>query len=349
MATRRRPVKREAARRSSSKPKSSRRRLNMDKARKKQEEIDSRSSSSFHEIKEGWNYFFVMPPWDDDVDVIWKEVQQHRFLVCPRHATEGKKDCMICTELRKTKSSEFSEQYALKSRGFFNAIRKADIKKKDPDTVGILALSSAIFREVIDYINDEDKDISDPEAAIPIGIHRRGKGLRTRYKIKFGEAVNISAYLTDKIMDALHNLDDMKAAQPASVKDMRKAIRGAADDDDDFEDDDLDGEEEIDSDEEFDGEDLAEEDDLLSEPEEEEPEEEEIEEEEEEYELEDDGEEPEEEAEEEEIEEEEDEFEPEEEEPPRRRKAKPAGRGRVRKNSRERPATKRRKVKRRRA
>jgi hypothetical protein len=311
--------------------------LDMDKARQKQKEVEDRSSGDFLELKEGWTCVYLLPPWSEE-GVIWKEVEQHGRLVCPKR-TAGK-DCMICDEMVKRGrkgDSDFVEQHKMRSRAFFNCVRKEDIRKllsAPASVVKVLAVSHGVFREILEYINDEDIDPSNPETAVPLGIKRTGKGMRTRYKVKFGDATDISKYVTAKVMEVLHDLDVLRAAQPATTKDMRKAIRGAADE----EDDDFDGDEEDITDEDTEEQDDAdgsegagsEEDEVFEEPEdgaEEEQEEEDGDEAEGEEEIEDegDGEEGDEDAEPEEDEPEEDgpeeepeEEEPEEEEPPPR-------------------------------
>jgi len=214
--------------------------LDLSKVKKKQEELDNRSTSDFHEIKEGFNYYYIMPPWSDE-GVIWKEVQQHGTVgVCPKAAV--KKECILCEEIKKRirkGDTDFADNNKLRSRAFFNAIKKDDIKKCDPSCVKILALSPSIFEEVISFITEEDRDISDPTAAVCLAIKRKGKAMRTRYTIKFGLPVDISKYVTDSVIEGLYDLDSIRAAQPAGIKDLRKAIRGAADEEDEDDEEDI--------------------------------------------------------------------------------------------------------------
>lgn len=262
---------------------SKKRRLNLAAARKKQKEMEERGGNEFHELKEGWNFFAILPPWDDDVDVLWKEVQQHGRLVCPE-ATVGKQ-CILCAEVRrrmKKGDTDFADEHRLRSRAFFNAIRKEHIKKKDPAGVKVLGVSSTVFEAILEQITDEEVDISDPKAAVIVAIKRKGKGIRTRYpKVKFSDPIDISKYITDDIMGALWDLDALRYAQPATTKELKKAIRGAADedgDDEDFDDlssdegtetsgDDEFGEDDLSSDEDGGSEAEGEEDELLGEPE----------------------------------------------------------------------------------
>lgn len=212
------------------------RKLNIERAREKADELESRSDSEFHELKQGKNFFFIMLPWSDDVEVIWKEVQQHQMLVCPSKAADGKRKCILCEETRRRRKkgdSDFASNWRLRSRGLFNAIRKEHIKQKDPSNVKILGVSTTVFRDIIEHIIDNDLDISDPEAAIPVCIKKTGEKLKTRYNTAFGSPIDISRYLTDDVMGALWDLDAAQAAQPAGDKELRKAIRGAADEDDD--------------------------------------------------------------------------------------------------------------------
>lgn len=242
---------------------SGRRKMDMDKVRKKAEEIASRSQGEYHEIKQGWNYFFIMPPWSDEL-VSFKEVERHDMYVC---AKKLRGSCILCNEYRKRLKrgdTEFTDKYRLKPTGFFNAVRKADIKKSDPDTIRVLRCSPTVFGEIIEFIGDEDVDISDPSAAYVVGIKRKGTGLQTRYKVKVSsEPLDISRYVTDKFLEGLFDLDTIRAALPASDKDLRKAIRSVADDgdaDDGFDEDDLADDDTLAGDDDSDADDLADDD-----------------------------------------------------------------------------------------
>jgi hypothetical protein len=252
---------------------------NMEKVRRKSEELESRGGSrDMHDLKQGWNFFWILPPLPGQ-DECFKEVQQHRLAVCPKAASDGEKPCDVCKEITKRSRKgdvDFVDEMRLKSRGFFNAVRRDDLKKKDPDNVKILPVSGGVLREIAEFMADEDVDISDPQAAILLGIKKKGQKQATRYKVKLSsEPVNIEKYLTDAVLDAMYDLDKARATQPATTKELRKLIRGAADEEDedespDFEDDDLedeDGEEEE--------EEEAEEDELFEDPDGEEEEEEE--------------------------------------------------------------------------
>lgn len=247
-----------------SKRRLARRDIDFDEAEKKQKELEDRSSGDYHEIKQGKNFFYICPPWADDVKVLWKEVQQHGLgLVCPKYSGYDK-DCKICIERKKATrkgNTEFVDEFRLASRGFMNAIRKEDIKKGGP--VKILGVPGGVFEQIVDHVTDERVNISDPEAAVFVMIKRKGKGKATRYSpLKFGDPRDISEWITDEVYENLENLDEIRSVQPATVEEQRKAmskfLKGDADDDQDFEDDDLD------SDDDFEGE--SEEDELFDEP-----------------------------------------------------------------------------------
>lgn len=214
--------------------------MDLDKAAAKHREVEERSSGDLHDLKEGWNFLYLLPPWSDE-GVIWKEVEQHGRGVCPKRA-QGK-DCLVCAEMvkrAKRGDAEFVDTNRLKSRAFFNAVKKENVRKllTTPEAViKVLGASGVVFREILEYINDEKVDISDPSACVLLGIKKTGKGLRTRYKVKFGEPVDISKYVTKKVKDCLHDLDAFRFAQPMTIKEQRKLVRGAADDDDSFDDD----------------------------------------------------------------------------------------------------------------
>lgn len=233
------------------------RRLNTERARQTLDDIDEMSDKTeFHELKEGqWNVFYIMPPWRDDVDVVWKDVPQHGILVCPRYSDpERRRRCLMCEEIKKRVKRgdvEFRDKWGLRPRGLFNAIRKNVIEEADPKNIRVLALSKGIFAELLEYVHDEAVDISNPRAARPVAIKRNGKGLRTRYKLRIGEPVDISEFITDEVMEGLFDLDSLKAVQPASNKQMIKEIRGGEDDfdedDDNFRGDDLEDGEDFES------------------------------------------------------------------------------------------------------
>jgi len=224
-----------------------RRGIDFDEAAKKQKELADRSGGEFHELKVGWNYFYICPPWADEIRVLWREVQQHGLgLVCPPNSGYDK-PCLICKERKKALKkgdSDFADNFRLSSRGFMNAIRKEDIKSRGP--VKLLGVSSNVFEQIVDHVTDEKIDISDPEAAVIVAIKRKGKGKATRYpSVKFSDPINIAKYITDDVYEALNDLDTIKAVQPASEKAQRTAIRkfikGDADEDDFDDDEDLSG------------------------------------------------------------------------------------------------------------
>lgn len=244
--------------------------MDLDKARAKKKEVDERSGGDYMELKEGWNTVFILPPWSDE-GVVWKEVQRHGYHVCPAK-TVGKR-CIMCDELNRRKrkgDTEFVDEWRLKPTAYLNAILKTDVKAAEAGAVKVLRTSPSVFNEILDYIDDEDKDITDPTSAVPVMIKKTGTGMRTRYKTKFGDAIDISAFITPEFLkEALYDLDTIRAVMPASDKDLRKEIRGAADEDDD---DDADTGADDDDDEVTDDSE-EEEEELLEEPEDDEEEE----------------------------------------------------------------------------
>ena len=227
------------------------------KAAAKKKEIDNRNESIYHNIKPNqWHWVFIMPPWSDAGD-IWYEVEKHGLHVCPERL--GIRKCVICKEIRKQQkkgNSDFAQEFRLKPVAFLNAIRKEDVTTENPcSKIKVLRLTPRHFEELVDYILDEEIDLTDLEAAIPIGIKKTQKGTnwRTiRYKdLKFGNPIDISNRIDEKEMEeALFDLDTIRAAMPSSDKDMRKSIQealgGDPDEDDeeeiedDFDDDDKD-------------------------------------------------------------------------------------------------------------
>jgi len=212
-----------------------RRRIDFDEAKVRREEHSKMSKNTeFHELENAWNYFYVMPPWSDDAKVNFKEVQRHGMLICPEII--GIRACPVCAELKKRikrGDTEFVDQYKLKSRGLVNAIRKEDIQKRDPSCVKVLGMSTVTFGEFIEFICENEVDISDPSHATLFGIHKKGKGKGTRYSTQFAvKPVDVRAYITDKVMSAAANLDTFRGAQPATQKELMGVIREAADEDD---------------------------------------------------------------------------------------------------------------------
>lgn len=229
----------------------------MDRAKRKQQELESRSSSQYHNIPAGKrNWFFLLPGWTTEDGSVaeepWKEVMRHGMLVCPK-ATHGK-PCPICDRLRvesRKGNEDFVDRMKLGSRGFFNAVRKEHLKDMDPDNVKVLPLSPAAFRAVIDHITEEEIDITEPTAAVPVGIKRKGEKQATRYDVQFGTPTDVSRYVTEDIYSALINLDTFKGAKPASkdelLKALKKELREAADEDEYDSDGGEDGEEDADA------------------------------------------------------------------------------------------------------
>lgn len=236
--------------------------LDISKARAKQKEVEERNQSEFHDYKDGWNYFYLGQPWTtkgESAGAIWKEVQRHGFYTCPKHA--GKKNCPMCKEIRKRLKRgdmDFVDEWKLKPTAFTNACKKADIKKKDPDAWKALRLPQSVFADFLEWIVDEEQDPSDPTCAVIVGIKRTGKGFKTRYKLKMGEEVDISKYITEEILEGMLDLDTFRGAQPESEKTLRRAIKGKKrgdddwDDDDDLEEDDYEEDDDLEDDEDDD-------------------------------------------------------------------------------------------------
>lgn len=212
------------------------RKMDMGKAQQKAEEIEQRNQSEYHELQQGWNYFYIMPPYSDE-NVVWKEVQRHGLHVCPKLVG---RDCMACKEIKKRikrGDTDFVDENRLKTQGYMNALRKGDIKAMDPDLCKVLRASPTVFGEIVDFITEEKIDITDPTAAHFVRIHRKGTGMRTKYKTKVSsEAVDLSRWITEKVLEGMFDLDTIRATQPASDKELRKLIRGGADADDDDDD-----------------------------------------------------------------------------------------------------------------
>lgn len=227
------------------------REMDMESAKQKKKEIEKRNEGIFHEIRQKKgsyvaNYYYVMPSWrTKGKRDCWREVWRHKIYVCPYRML--KKKCVICDEIRKQDklgNTDFGREWAARPTGYVNAIRKEDIAKKSLDCLKVLRLSKVLFEQLVDHVNDEDDDISNPKKAVPICIKRKGINLETDYRdMTFGKAVDIRKYLTKEIGESLFDLDTAAFVQPASKKDMIKAIKGAADEDED-EDEFIDDEEE---------------------------------------------------------------------------------------------------------
>jgi hypothetical protein len=119
---------------------------------------------------------------------------------------------------------------------------------------------------MIEHADDEDCTLSNPYEAICVGIKRTGQGLRTKYKVKFLAPVDISAYLTDEVLEACDDLRTIQGTRPAKLEDLRKLTEGAEDEDDDDDGSDEEVGEEEEEDEDGDGEEWGEEDEALEEP-----------------------------------------------------------------------------------
>jgi hypothetical protein len=243
------------------------RKLDKESAKKKQQEVHERNAGAFHELKSGYNkkyepnHYFILPPWRDlDGDQpldIWKEVWKHKYLTCPR--LMANKPCKICDALKtRKKDATFVNEWKPRPTGYVNAIRKKDIKKASVDSVKVLRFPSRLFDQLIDYVNEEDRDPSDPDRAYPVCIRKTGFGQKTRYRdLTWGDPMDISEYLTDEIFDAMYDLDNASFVQPASKKQLLEALGNKpADEDEDEEY--MDEDEESESDEDEDEEELKE-------------------------------------------------------------------------------------------
>ena len=221
--------------------------INRGAVRKQQEQNEGRSSGQYHDLQNGWNHFFVMPPYSD-AGLPFKEVERHGVHVCPKRWSNGKKRCSMCEELRRRQKKgdeSFIQEWRLKSVGYFNALKKSDVKKKDPALVKALRLSQKSFDEYVEWLDDEleaDENFNptDPTACYLLSIKKKGSGMQTRYTVKIGDPIDISAYVTEEFLsEALLNLDKIKGALPADEKELRKALRSAADEDEDEDEDDF--------------------------------------------------------------------------------------------------------------
>lgn len=315
MAVRKKKAKKKVAKKGSSR----RRGVNRARAKEKADELDQRFAGSYHEIKEGANWFYILPPWDGS-DVAWEEVQQHGVNACRK--SRGMKSCYGCSRLaqeEKRGNQKFVQRWRKATKGLFNAIRRGDLKKKDPECVRVLRVTGRVFQEILEEIIDV-QDITVPDAAVLVCIRRKGTGIKTRYTVKFGKEEDLSRYLPDVVLDAAKNLEAL--VEIPSDKDLKKAMRKAADEDSDDDDDDADdfGDDDDTEDDADDDGDDGDADDEFGDDDEEDDEEEEDEEDDEEEEDGDDEED--EEGDDEEDDEEIDEDDEEEEEPPPRRKKK---------------------------
>jgi len=230
-----------------------RRKFDRKHIKKKQEEIRNRNESIYLELqKNTWEHVFVLPPWSDEGQ-IWKEVEKHGMHVCPKKL--GVRECVICKEMKKQSKKgnvDFVKEMRLRPVAFLNVIRTKDVESENPEErIKILRLSARLFEQLVDYLEDEDVDITELEAAIPVAIKKKQTGgWRTiRYQdLRFGKTEDISEYITDEVLDeGLHDLDTIRGALPSSDKEMRKTIKellgggsGYDDDDDDDLDDDFD-------------------------------------------------------------------------------------------------------------
>lgn len=232
-----------------------RRKFDRKHIKKKQAEIKVRNESLYVELeKNKWEHFFVLPPWSDEGQ-IWKEVERHGFHVCPKKL--GVRDCVICKEIKKQSkkgNADFVKEMRLKPVAYLNVIRTRDVESENPeDRIKVLRLSARLFEQLLDYLDEEeDLDITDTEAAVPMAIKKMQTGgwNTIRYRdLKFGRKTeDISEFITDEVLDeGLHDLDTIRGALPSSDKEMREEIKkrlGATsgydmddDDDDDLDDD----------------------------------------------------------------------------------------------------------------
>ena len=235
--------------------------VDMGAVKNKQEELDTRSTGDipYWDVKEGWNYFRLAPPWSDE-NIFYREVLRHKTIVCPKR-TNGDPKCFICSRLpvlRKAGKTQAVKDWTPRPRAYFNAWRTDKTGKKfKPDDIRVLGASPTVFKEILEEVL-ESGSICGLEDGSVLKIHRKGQGLKTRYRVRFGDEVDISGLISDNWEDFLIDLDGLSSSPPQNeLKEYYSGSDrgGSSADEDEDEDNDEDEIEEDDIDEDLENED----------------------------------------------------------------------------------------------
>jgi len=206
----------------------------------------------FLKLKSGKNRVRVMPPWTDEgVNAFqwWREVWTHwgigpdddnkKTLACPKKTPPGGGECPVCDEVERLRATgdpadlELAKSMRARMRLFVNAIDLEDPEwtqenvdemigggveeNRLPDVgapkIQVFGFGSMIFKELLDYYNDEI-DMTDLEEGYNVIITKEGKDLNTKYRVRLEKNTSEAPVPDDD--PTLHNLDMVQQVKSAA-------------------------------------------------------------------------------------------------------------------------------------
>lgn len=181
----------------------------------------SGSSAKFWRPNAGDNRIRILPGWAEEGDYagqFWREVAQHWGVseeqagpvVCPKQTPYLEGDCPICDFVEALKqdkgdvrAQELVKQLRAKTAYLLNVVDMkdptytaadvAEYKKNRPEgdvpfqvgdtKVQVFAAPATVFNQILNAIQVNQVDITDPKSGHDINIRKDGKGLTTKYTV----------------------------------------------------------------------------------------------------------------------------------------------------------------------
>lgn len=179
------------------------------------------SSAKFWRPNAGDNRIRILPGWAEEGDYagqFWREVAQHWGVseeqagpvVCPKQTPYLEGDCPICDFVEALKqdkgdvrAQELVKQLRAKTAYLLNVVDMkdptytaadvAEYKKNRPEgdvpfqvgdtKVQVFAAPATVFNQILNSIQVNQVDITDPTSGHDINIRKDGKGLTTKYTV----------------------------------------------------------------------------------------------------------------------------------------------------------------------
>lgn len=176
--------------------------------------------AKFLKLSDGQNVLRILPGWAKEGPFqgqFWREVAQHWRVsedqkgpvLCPKKTPHLEGDCPICDfveQLKAAKGDARAQELAKEMRAkvtyllsavdindpMYTASDVAEYKKARPDSdvpfdvgdtkVQVYAAPSTVFNQILNAIQVNQVDVTDPENGHNIIITKTGKGFKTRYQ-----------------------------------------------------------------------------------------------------------------------------------------------------------------------
>jgi len=161
----------------------------LEKVRKRYEELQRESQNRFWTPKEGKNLVRFLPAYKEGGDFFLETsihfgVREGLHLVCNRFYGEP---CYVCEIVQKLRMSEDpndvarARRMAPRKRVFYNIV---DLNAQEVG-VQVFASGASIFKQLLSYFYDPDwGDLTDPKHGYDVVIERKGTGLETEYTVR---------------------------------------------------------------------------------------------------------------------------------------------------------------------